>query len=119
MNRRDFLKVGGAAVFTTVASRPLFAAEAKTSRPLRVAQIGTEHSHGRAKWATILKFPELFTPVGVWEPSAKLKAAASGYGEYARVRWLQENELWAAKPDAILVETDLPDLLTDLPFIGT
>ena len=94
-----------------MAGRPLFGAEAPPARPLRVAQIGTEHSHGRAKWACILKFPELFTPVGVWEPYLKLKTVASGYPEYASVHWLDERELWAGKPDAILVETDLPDLL--------
>jgi predicted dehydrogenase len=110
MNRRDFLKAGGAAAMAAVASRPLYAAGAG-ARPLRVVQIGTEHSHGRGKWATITKFPGLFTPVGVWEPFAAVKAQSVKFPEYAGVRWLEEKEVWAEKPDAILVETDLPDLL--------
>ncbi len=112
MNRRDFLKTGSAAAFATMAVGPLVAADAaRGARPLRVAQIGTEHSHARGKWATITRFPDLFTPVGVWEPFARIRSQSVKFPEYATTRCLGENELWAEKPDAVLVETDLPDLL--------
>lgn len=109
MPRRTFLHAGAATLVAAVASRSW---GAQRAAPLRVAQLGTEHSHGPGKWATLKKFPELFTPVGICEPSAALRAKAEALPDYAGVKWLDEAELWSdPQLPAIIVESELPELL--------
>ncbi|MBL9216186.1 MAG: Gfo/Idh/MocA family oxidoreductase [Opitutaceae bacterium] len=110
LNRRDFLAAGSAAALAAFALRG-WAAPAGPRR-LRVAQIGTAHAHAAEKWATLQRFPEHFAVAGLCEPDPALRAKAAGQEEYRGAAWLAEEELFSRDDlDAVLVETELPDLL--------
>lgn len=108
MNRRAFLRTGSLAALATAASARLAAAPAT---PLRVAQVGTTHSHAPAKWTTLNRLTADFAVAGIWEPDPSQRAKARARPEYAGARWLEERELFADRTiQAAVVETELPDL---------
>lgn len=111
MNRRDFIRSSSLAAAAVLGTRRLVSAEASQG-PVRVAQIGTAHSHAPAKWTTLVRHPQLFTAVGIWEPDATERTRAAARPEYAGARWLEERDLFGVKSiEAVAVETELPDLL--------
>ena len=108
MNRRHFILASG----TTIAATALSRASA-ARRPLRVAQLGTEHMHAPRKWTTLKRLSDDITVAGIWEPSASRRSAAQTRDDYRGVRWLTEAELFEDHTlDAVVVETELPDLLS-------
>ena len=111
LDRREFIKTGGVAV-VGVLTRPAFGAagEAKRSR-LRVAQIGTAHPHAAGKWEALKRMTEQFDCAGVWEPDPNERAKSEKQPVYGDARWLTESQLFSLKLDAVLVETELPDLV--------
>jgi predicted dehydrogenase len=79
---------------------------------LRLAQIGTAHSHAGSKWQTVLSLAGLFEPVGIFEPDVERRAVAASDPDFAGAHWIEEpDELGELGLDAVLVETDLPDLV--------
>jgi predicted dehydrogenase len=107
MNRRHFILASGTAA---LAAMPLSRAAA-CPRPLRIAQIGTEHMHAPRKWTTLHRFSDIAV-AGIREPSASRRSAAEKREEYRGARWLTESELFGDRAlDAVVVETELPDIL--------
>lgn len=112
MRRRDFIRQGTSAALAAAAALRVPAAEASPRRRLRVGQIGTQHAHAAEKWATLLRFPDVFQPVALVEPHDELRAKARSSEDYQGAPWSTEEELFARRDlDAVLVETELPDLL--------
>lgn len=111
MSRRRFLQATSVGVAAVAASRGLGAVSGAGPK-LRLVQIGTNHSHAGSKWRTILSMPDRFEPVGIFEPDAATRAAAAADPDYAGARWIESpGELQELGLDAVLVETDLPDLV--------
>jgi len=109
MNRSDFLWTGSLTALAAAAGSRLTAVPAT---PLRVAQIGTTHSHALGKWTTLNRLPAEFDVAGIWEPDLAERAKAQPRPEYAGTRWLEEQDLFADRSiQAVVVETELPDLL--------
>ena len=80
-------------------------------KPIKIAQIGIGHNHGSAKMECMRRFPELFEVVGVCESDPKWRAERGGWQEYAGMRWMTEEEIFATPGlEAICVEPDVPRL---------
>ncbi|HVZ65659.1 MAG TPA: Gfo/Idh/MocA family oxidoreductase [Lacunisphaera sp.] len=109
MNRRDFIRQGSAAAVVAFGARA-FGANAPVRR-LRIAQIGTAHSHAAGKWEALCRRNDLFDCRGIWEPDPAQRRAAQRRPEYAGARWLDEAEFFGGDLEAVAVETELPDLL--------
>ena len=71
---------------------------------IRIGHMGISHDHSRAKLATVQKYPEIFEVVGLYEPNDELYEAEKHFPEYASVPRMTEEELFAQKPDAMLIE---------------
>lgn len=111
MSRRRFLQATSAGLAAVAAGSGLGAVSGAGSRR-RLVQIGTAHSHAGSKWRTIRSMPELYEPVGVCEPDAGRRAVAASDPDFAGDRWIESaEELKALGLDAVLVETDLPNLV--------
>ena len=76
---------------------------------IKIGQIGIGHNHGRAKMASVRKFPELFEVVGYSEDNPEWLEMRGGNPEYADLQRFRREEL-ISKCDALLVETDVWDL---------
>jgi len=108
-SRRLFLTTSAAVLATPSVS----ALAATMKRPVRVGQIGTQHAHAAGKMAAFRKFPELFEVVGVVEPDATRRKAASATSAYADLKWMDEEQLLAVEGlEAVAVETHIDDLLS-------
>lgn len=80
-------------------------------KPIKIAQIGIGHNHGSAKMECMRRFPELFEVVGVCESDPKWRAERGGWQEYAGMRWMTEEEIFATPGlEAVCVEPDVPRL---------
>lgn len=91
----------------------LLAQQEATTIPekIRVAQIGTGHSHAAGKMAAMRSLPGLCDVAGVCETSAERRAEAEKTKAYAGLSWLTEEEILAdPRIKMIAVETDIPDL---------
>ena len=111
MHRREFITGASLAVLGAMTA-PAWAVGTEQRSRLRVAQIGTAHSHAPGKWEALQRRRDLFDLVGVWEPDAALQAHRQKEATYRGARWLSEAELFDTKLDAVLIETELPDLLS-------
>lgn len=115
MNRRRFLSQTAAASLAgaTFLSNPHESMARRSDPPkVRVGVIGTSHAHGPAKTATVRELADSFDLVGVVEPSASRRHVCQSLPEFANVRWLNEDELFAtADLQAVIIETDFADLL--------
>jgi predicted dehydrogenase len=112
MLRRDFLVQGALASLATATSLGAAGGRAPSARRLRVAQLGTAHAHASEKWLTLQRLPEVFECVGLCEPEAARREKVALDPDYAGASWMSEAELFARRDlDAVLVETELPDLL--------
>lgn len=112
MQRRDFIRHTSLAALAAVPGLRAHGQEPTRARPLRVAQIGTSHAHARGKWATLHRLPEHFECVAICEPDMAQRAKAEAGSEYSGANWVDEESLFARRDiDAVLVETELPDLL--------
>lgn len=111
MNRRDFLRrttlVSLAAAGVGRGGTP-----SRRHRRLRVGQIGTAHAHAAEKWATLQALSEEFECLALCEPDPGQRAKAEREPEFAAAHWVGEEQFFAQRDiDAVLVETELPDLL--------
>src|SRR5580698_6125822 len=79
---------------------------------IKIGQIGTGHSHAEGKMQ-VLRASADFEVVGVVESNAKLAAAAQQSAAYRDVPFLAEEQLLNTPGlAAVVVETNVPDLLT-------
>lgn len=109
MNRRDLIRAGSVVALAAATGSRMAAAAA---RPLRVALVGTSHSHALGKWTTLRRLTADFELAGIWEPDPSIRAESRSRAEYAGARWLEEQELFSDRGiQAAVVETELPDLL--------
>ncbi len=112
MHRRDFIRTGALAALGVAGGLQAQGRRKNGGRRLRVAQIGTAHAHAAEKWATLRKLPEVFECVALCEPDAAMREQVASEPRYAGARWVSETELFSIRDlDAVLVETELPDLL--------
>lgn len=103
MNRRTFLATTTAAAIGTLAHA------AEESR-IRIAQLGTGHSHAAGKMEAIRALPELYEVAGIAEPDEKRRASAEKTTAFAGLNWRSESELLADTGiRAVVVETTLAD----------
>ena len=103
ISRRSFLT--GCAGLTGIAS--LTGAH---PGPIRIAQIGTAHSHAKGKMAAIRSMPALFEVVGIAEPDAVLRASAESDPAYLGLRWLTPQALLSdPEVEVIVIETSLQE----------
>ncbi|MEZ5275117.1 MAG: Gfo/Idh/MocA family oxidoreductase [Opitutaceae bacterium] len=111
IDRRSFIRSASVAALAVAGAGRLSGATLP-ARPIRVAQIGTDHSHAGAKWRTLQDLPEFFDPVGIFEPVQVNREGAMEDGDFEGARWLSEEELFTGGGvDAVLIETDLPGLV--------
>jgi len=81
------------------------------STRIKVGQIGIGHNHGSETMRTFRKLSDRFEVVGVVEPDARWRTKRSGDSAYKDLPWLTEEELLSrADVEAIIVETDVPEL---------
>jgi len=101
--RRSFL--------TATALLPLVRTLAtETPSRIRIAQIGTSHSHASGKMAALRARPDLYEVVGLTEPIAGRQARSSAQPAYAGLSWMEEAVLLADPAiQAMTVETTLGD----------
>lgn len=79
-------------------------------RKIRIGQIGTAHGHAN-KIAVYRASPD-YDVVGIVEPDATRQRSAKDRAEYRDLPWITREELLADPTvEAVLVETDIPDLL--------
>jgi len=113
LDRREFVASAGLSVLGALAVPNLLRAESPDRR-VKIAQIGTAHTHAPGKFETLQKLGQtpLLECVGVWEPDPEARRAAEAQKEFEGAHWLTEDELFSRKDlDGVLVETELPDLL--------
>ena len=76
-------------------------------KKIKIAQIGIGHNHGADKMQTLRALPDYFEVVGVAESDPYWYNERHGYGAYAGLPFLTEEEILAIPDlDAIAVETD-------------
>jgi predicted dehydrogenase len=110
MNRRVFLAETGLGGLAATLPAVLRGAAARPR--VRVAQIGTAHAHAAEKWAALGALAADVERVGLCEPDPERRERARGEPEYADAEWLDlEAVLRRTDVDAVLVETELPDLM--------
>lgn len=81
-------------------------------RRIKIGQIGIGHNHGSEKMATARMLPDIFEVVGVVEPSPDWKNKRGELKQYKDIPWLTQEQLFNTPGlEAVLVETDVPDLV--------
>jgi predicted dehydrogenase len=112
MQRREFIRHTSLAALAAAAGWRAHGEGLKPARPLRVAQLGTAHAHASEKWATLRSLPLHFECVALCEPDEAQRRKVEAEPEYSGANWVSEDSLFARRDiDAVLVETELPDLL--------
>ncbi len=107
LSRRNFLRASTAACLVAV---PAIHAQTKPPR-IRIGQIGTAHAHASGKMDT-MRHSDEFEVVGIVEPDASRRAAATRNKTYAGLKWMTEEELLNAPGlQAVAVETEVKDLV--------
>lgn len=102
MNRRTFL-----AKTVTAAAIGQFA-HAANDEHIRIAQIGTAHSHAVGKMEAIRALPDLYEVAGIAEPDEKRRTSAEKAAAFTGLSWRSETELLADSGiRAVVVETTL------------
>jgi predicted dehydrogenase len=111
ITRRNFNRIGGI-VLTGSALFPVIPFSAGPHERLKVGQIGTGHSHAEGKMEALRRLKEVFDVVGISEPDLSLLEQNRNKSVYSGLKWLTVDELLHTRGlQAVLVETDLPDLL--------
>lgn len=77
---------------------------------IKIGQYGLGHNHGEEKMKSFRRFPELFEFIGICEPDPEWLKKRGSLPGYEGLPVLSEKEFFDAAPDAVLVETDVPDL---------
>jgi predicted dehydrogenase len=103
MNRRTFLSTTTAAALTAIS-------RADEPAKIRIAQIGTAHSHAAGKMDTLRALGEIYDVAAVAEPVEKLRTSAEKNKTYAGLRWTSEDDILADRSiSAVVVESTLAD----------
>ncbi|MFN0125828.1 MAG: Gfo/Idh/MocA family protein [Verrucomicrobiales bacterium] len=77
---------------------------------LRIAMLGTAHSHAAGKMEALRALPDIFEVVGVAEPDMPRRTAAETKPAFAGLRFLPEADLLTDPSlNAVVVETTLDD----------
>lgn len=77
---------------------------------IKIAQIGTSHSHAAGKMDAVLNQRDTFEMVGIAEPVASRLAVAKAHSRFKDLRWLTEQELLSDRTiQAVVIETTLED----------
>jgi Predicted dehydrogenases and related proteins len=81
-------------------------------KKIKIGQIGIGHNHGEAKMQTVRKFSSIFEVVGVAEPDEEWLKKRKTLPCYADLPFMSTEELLNTPGlDAVLVETDVKDLM--------
>ena len=89
-----------------------YKATVKTTRKIKVGQIGIGHNHASEKMSALRRLSDLYDVVGVVESDPTWLKKRSQLPEYQGLRWMTEAELFATPGlEAVAVETDGPELL--------
>ncbi len=111
MRRRTFLETIAAAAATGVIGASSYATDSALPK-IKIAQIGTGHSHAAGKFTAVRSRPDVFEIVGIAESDPALRAKAEQSATYAGVKWHDEAELLSLPSlQAVVVETRLADAL--------
>jgi len=111
LTRRQFTQNSSKAILGLVLTNPIMENIFKAN-PIKIAQIGTAHSHAPEKMETLRKLSDIFKVVGIAEKDKELKQKAQNQASYQDLTWLTEEQLLKT-PDlkAVLIETELDDLV--------
>ena len=102
--RRTFLSTTAFAIGAVSLSR------AAGSERIRIAQIGTTHSHAAGKMQSVRSLPETYEVVGIAETDEKRRSAAAKNKAFEGLSWKTEKELFNdASVKAIVVERNLDE----------
>jgi len=116
MNRRKFLQNAGqftgmgfiAASFMNNSK----AQGGRSSKRIKVGQIGTAHAHASGKMATLRKLSEDYEVVGIVEPNPDRQRKLKNSSVYRGLKWISEEQLLNTPGlQAVAVETDIPELV--------
>lgn len=103
LDRRHFMRL------SLLTSGSLLMADSE-ARPIRIAQIGTAHSHARGKMEAIRSLRSHYEVVGIAEPDPTLQSEALHDAAYQGLRWRSTEELLADPSiEVIVIETRLAD----------
>jgi predicted dehydrogenase len=116
MNRRKFLlnagqfsAMGFVAASLTSNSKTW---AARSSKRIKVGQIGTAHAHASGKMAALRKLSEYYEVVGITEPNPDRRRKLKNHSAYRGLKWLSEEQLLnTAELQAVAVETEIPELV--------
>ena len=112
MRRRTFLETITAATATGIIATPCLA-KVPAAPKIKIAQIGTGHSHAAGKFTAVRSRPDVFEIVGIAESDPALRAKAEQIATYAGVKWYDEAELLSLPGlQAVVVETRLDHALS-------
>jgi predicted dehydrogenase len=116
MNRRKFLQNAGwfssmgfigASLTNNSKTRA-----GRSSKKIRIGQIGTAHAHARGKMATLRKLSEYYDVVGIAEPNPDRRRKLKNHSAYRGLKWLSEEQLLNTSGlQAVAVETEIPELV--------
>jgi predicted dehydrogenase len=106
--RRRFLAqtARAAAGLATVMPVPFVFSAMRSTRRVKIGQIGTGHGHAAGKMETLRSLPDEYEVVGMAEPDERLREAAEAQPAYRGLTWMTKEEL-LNRPDleAVAVET--------------
>ncbi|MDB4808434.1 Gfo/Idh/MocA family oxidoreductase [Verrucomicrobiales bacterium] len=107
-SRRQFLRTSGGLAFAATTSL----AQSPPPTRIRVAQIGTKHSHASGKLSTLLDLRELYAVVGVCEEDQEQRERVSSRHPYKDCQWMNRDAI-LNHPDIqlIAVETEIDQLV--------
>jgi len=87
-SRRQFIHTSAAALAASHAQ-----SRTTNSTRIKVAQIGTAHSHASGKFSTLLDLPDLYEVVGICEEDAAQRERVSRRGSYRSSKWLSSEQI--------------------------
>jgi len=110
--RREFNRLAAISLTGSLLT-PVYSFTNSPTKRLKVGQIGTGHSHADGKIEALRRLDDIFEFVGVVENNPALREKNSRLPAYNGVKWLEERELLEMPGlQGVLIETDLPDLLS-------
>ena len=80
-------------------------------KKIRIGHMGIAHDHSYAKLETVMKYPEIFEVVGIYEPNDQLWENEKHRPCYQALKRMTKEELFDQKPDAMLIESYELDLV--------
>lgn len=110
--RQSLGLLAGAALFSLgpMGGGEKFAAAEPVRSPIKIGQIGTKHAHA-SKLSVYRNNPD-YEVVGIVEADPQRRASAAQQPPYEGLPWMSQAELLAIPGlQAVLVETDVPNLL--------